>query len=90
MFKIALYALAAVTSATCMILLLRSFVLSRVRLVLWCAICFIGLTISNVLLFIDLVILTDIDLRIPRLIAALAGLLVLLYALVWNSNRKKQ
>lgn len=72
-----------------MILLLRSFVLSRVRLVLWCAICFVGLTISNVLLFVDLVILTDIDLRIPRLIAALAGLLVLLYALVWNSNRKK-
>ena len=55
-FKIALYLVAIVSSATCAILLLRAYVHRRVRLLMWSGICFVGLTINNVALFADLVV----------------------------------
>jgi hypothetical protein len=54
---------------------------------LWSALCFVGLSINNVLLFFDLVIFpTEVDLRPWRLLAALAGLLFLLYAFIWEAE----
>ena len=53
------------------------------RLLFWSALCFIGLSFSNVLLFFDLVLFpTQVDLRIYRLSAALAGLAFLLYGFI--------
>ena len=51
-FKIALYLMAIVSSATCTILLFRAWVHRRVRLLMWSAICFAGLTLNNVALFV--------------------------------------
>ncbi|MNC94025.1 hypothetical protein D3C83_107830 [compost metagenome] len=46
-----------------------------------------GLSISNVLLFFDLVVFpTSVDLRLWRLAAALVGLLFLLYGFIWESE----
>jgi hypothetical protein len=59
----AVYLLSSLTSLTCTVLLLRGYLRSRVRLLLWSSLCFLGLTFSNVLLFIDLVVVPGINLR---------------------------
>jgi len=81
-----LYSLAVLTSGACMVLLFRSYALSGIRLLLWSGLCFVALTVNNVLLFLDLVILPDIDLRIYRLTANLIAVLLLLYAFIWETE----
>ena len=78
--------LAALTSLTCMLLLFRAYAGNGVRLLLWSALCFVCLTANNVLLFFDLVVFPDIELRIYRLFAALAGVLFLLYGFIWEAE----
>lgn len=81
-----LTSLAALTSLACMLLLLRAYATSGVRLLLWSGLCFVFLTASNVLLFLDIVIFPEVDLRPYRLITALAGTLCLLYGFVWEAE----
>lgn len=83
----AVYVLCALTSLACAWLLLRSFSQTRVRLLLWSGLCFIGLGLQNVVLFVDKVVAPDVDLALFRLIPALAGLLLLLGALIWETGR---
>lgn len=78
------YALCGLTSIACAILLLRGYARSRVRLLLWSGLCFIGLALNNVLLFVDLRVLTQIDLSLVRIIPAVLGVLVLIYGLIWE------
>jgi Family of unknown function (DUF5985) len=78
--------LAALTSLTCMVLLFRAYAANGVRLLLWSALCFVCLTANNALLFVDLVVFPDIDLRIYRLAASLAGVLFLLYGFIWEAE----
>ena len=80
------YVLCALTSAACAALLLRGYARSRVRLLLWVGLCFVGLALNNVLLFVDVRIAPDVDLSLWRSLPALAGLLVLLYGLVWETR----
>ena len=80
------YVLCALTSAACAVLLLRAYARSRVRLLLWVGLCFVGLALNNVLLFIDVRIAPDVDLSLWRSLPALAGLLVLIYGLVWETR----
>ena len=82
-----LYVLALVTSLACMVLLFRAYAVSGMRLLLWSALCFVGLSVNNVLLFVDLVIVaTQLDLRPYRLLSALAGVLSLLYGFIWEAE----
>ena len=86
-FKLVLYLLAALTSIACMVLLFRGYARSGARLLLWSALCFVGLSVNNVLLFFDFVVFpTQVDLRPWRLAAALAGVLFLLYAFIWEAE----
>ena len=86
-FKFVLYLLAALTSISCMVLLFRGYARTGARLLFWSALCFVGLSINNVLLFFDFVIFpTQVDLRPWRLFAALAGVLFLLYAFIWEAE----
>ena len=86
-FDVVLYGLAVVTSLACMLLLFRAYAASGMRLLLWSALCFVCLSINNVLLFADLVVFpTELDLRPYRLIAALAGVLFLLYGFIWEAE----
>ena len=57
---------------------------ARDRLLLWSAICFSLLALNNLLVFIDIVLLPDVDLSVPRLVTSLAGVAVLLYGFVWE------
>jgi hypothetical protein len=81
----AIYVLCAVTSVTCAVLLLRGFARSRVRFLLWSSLCFVGLALNNVLLFVDLVVVPDLSLALFRSLAASAGLAALLFGLVWEA-----
>lgn len=82
------YILGALTTLLCAVLLLRGYVLGRMKLLLWSGLCFVGLTISNGILFVDLVLLTsDIDLYLLRLATAAVAMLLLLYGLVWESEQ---
>lgn len=82
----ALYLLAVLTCLACMVLLWRQYVRTGLRLLLWSALCFVGLTASNLLLFFDLVVFIELDLRIWRLGSALAGLAFLLYGFIFESE----
>jgi hypothetical protein len=78
------YILSALISLACAVLLLRSFAHTRASLLFWAALCFVGLTLNNVVLFVDKVVVTDVDLSTWRAIPALAGMLLLVYGLVWE------
>lgn len=87
MFKIVLFLLAIVTSLACTVLLYSSYRQSRLRILLWSALCFGCLTANNVLLFVDIVMLpVEVDLRIARYSVALAGMLFLIYGFVRESE----
>jgi hypothetical protein len=86
-FKFLLFLFAALTSFGCMVLLFRGYARTGVRLLLWSGLCFIFLTANNVLLFADAVVWpTQVDLRLYRLGAALAGVACLLYAFIWEAE----
>lgn len=77
------YALCALTSTLCALLLYRGFRSSRTPLLLWSSLCFAGLALNNVLLFVDLVLLpTTTDLGIFRSLVALVAIAALLVGLV--------
>jgi hypothetical protein len=82
----AVYILSALTSLACAVLLLRGYSRTGARLLLWSGLCFAGLTIENVLLFLDLYVIHQISLLIYRRIAALAALSILIYGMVWDSK----
>ncbi|HEY6922127.1 MAG TPA: DUF5985 family protein [Steroidobacteraceae bacterium] len=78
------YVLCAATSILCTVLLLRGYLASRTRLLFWASLCFAGLALNNILLFLDLSVLPDIDLFWWRTWAALLGMMVLLFGLIWE------
>lgn len=82
----AIYVLCAVTSAICAILLLQAFRRGGYRLLLWSGLCFVGLTINNLLLVIDKLIVPDVDLAILRTTAAFVSMVILLYGLIWDAE----
>jgi hypothetical protein len=86
MNPLVLYSLAALTSLACMLLLFRAYARTGLRLLFWSALCFVGLSVNNLLLFLDLIVFPDFDLRLWRLAAALAGLLALLYGFIWEAE----
>jgi hypothetical protein len=51
---------------------------------LWSGLCFCFLALNNFLVFVDIVLLPDIDLTVLRLVTALAAIAVLLYGFVWE------
>jgi hypothetical protein len=78
--------LCALTSFACAVLLLRGFVRRRVPLLFWSGLCFVGFALGNALLVIDTMVVPDIDLSLVRALPVLAGLMVLIYGLVWDTR----
>lgn len=82
----AVYVLCALTSLVCAVLLFRGFHQSGARLLLWSGLCFTGLALNNLLLFIDIHMVPALDLSIWRTLPALLGVALLLYGLIWESR----
>lgn len=76
------YALCALTSLWCAWLLLQSYVRNSHKVLFWSGLCFVGLSVSNVLLVLDRIVFPAVDLSVWRLVAALGGILLLLYGLI--------
>lgn len=80
------YLLCAVTALLCCVLLLRGYRQSKARLLLWSGLCFALLTLDNVFLFYDLIVVPTSDLTLWRTPAALIGTGLLLYGLIWEAK----
>ena len=78
------YLLCFATSSACAYLLGRSYRQSGARLLLWSSLCFAFLALNNLLLVVDLLVLSEVDLRVERLALALAGVAILLFGFVWD------
>jgi hypothetical protein len=82
----AVFALCALTSLACAALLLRSYRRTRARLLLWSSICFVGLALNNILLFLDLIVMPNVDLSLPRAVLALGSVLFINFGLIWDAK----
>lgn len=80
------YILGSLTSLACALLLLRGYRRGRRRLLLWSGLCFLGLAISNALVFVDLVLVPERNLYRWRLIVAATPMVMLLYGLIWEGD----
>jgi hypothetical protein len=83
----AVYILCALTSAACAAMLLRGYLRSRARFLLWSSLCFLALFLNNLMLMVDRVLVPDRDLIDPawRSVVALAGLSLLVFGLIWDA-----
>jgi hypothetical protein len=83
-FPTVVYILCFLTSAACAWLLGRSYLRTRARLLLGSSICFVLLALNNLVLVVDLVVLPSLDLRLLRMVLALAAVCALLFAFIWT------
>lgn len=82
----AVYLLCALTSAFCSVLLIRSYRENPTRLLMWSSLCFVGLAINNILLFVDLVLVPDVDFALVRTSVAFISMMLLVIGLVWEAS----
>lgn len=80
------YTLGALVSFICAALLLRGYIRGRRKLLLWSGFCFLGLGVSNALIFVDLVLMPQTDLYPLRLGTTAVAMVMLLYGLIWESK----
>jgi hypothetical protein len=78
------YILCAATSILCAMLLFRSYLDSRAKLLFWSSLCFVGLALNNVLLILDLYVVST-DLFYLRTLVAVGAMVMLIYGLIWSS-----
>ena len=86
-FPAAVYILCFLTSGTCAFLLARNYRRTGTRLLMWSALCFGFLALNNAVVFIDALVLPDIDLAVIRLSLSLAAVTVLLFGFIWEGEQ---
>ena len=84
LFPAIVYLLCFGTSAACAWLLMRSYRRSGARLLLWSGLCFVFLAANNLVVVLDLLVLTTWDMRLFRQALALAGVSTLLFGFIWR------
>jgi hypothetical protein len=87
MLQLAVNVLGTLTVGLCAVLLLRGYVRARQRMLLWCGLCFAGLTVSNALLIVDQFLMPDVNLYPHRLLVAAVSMLAMLYGLIFESEQ---
>ena len=80
------YLLCFGTAALCTGLLGRAYLASRQPLLLWTGLCFLFLSLNNLMVFVDIILLPAIDLTNVRYVLTLIALGVLLYGFVWEGE----
>jgi hypothetical protein len=82
-----IYTLCALTAGACSVLLLRAYQRSGTALLWWSGLCFALLTVNNALVVVDLVLTgPEVSLFFLRTSAALIGMVLLLFGLIWRSE----
>lgn len=87
MIAVCVYLLCILTSAACALLLGRSYLRTRVRMLMWSSLCFALLAANSLVVVIDLIVLPTIDLRLLRQALSLAAVLVLLFGFIWEGEQ---
>lgn len=82
----AIYLVSAATNLLCSVLLLAAHRRARKRLLLWSGLCFAGLALAGALVFVDLVLLPNVDLYPLRLGVSLVAMAMLIYGLIWGER----
>lgn len=80
-----IYALCALTSLTCAVMLVRGYLKSRTRILFWASICFVCLALNNALLYLDLIVFPDLPIVVFRVFPGVIGLAVFIYGLIWDT-----
>jgi hypothetical protein len=83
------YALCGATSLLCFVLLVRAYSRSRAKLLLWSGVAFFCFTLSNILLFVDMIVFPQIDLMLVRTGINLIGIAVLLMRLIRDAVNQR-
>lgn len=81
-----IYVLCALTSTFCAVLLVRNYRHTRLRLALLAALCFVGLALNNLLLFVDLVVIASVNLSVIRGVTAVVAMALLVVGLVLEES----
>lgn len=82
------YFLCALTCWLCAVLLLRGYARQRARLLFWSGAAFCAFGVSNIMLFVDLVLVPNTDFSLMRSAITLVGILLLLRGLIWESSSR--
>lgn len=80
-----MYLLCLLSSVVCACLLARHYTRTGSKLLLWSSACFALLALNNLLVVVDLLIISTVDLSFVRLLVSLAAILVLLYGFIWET-----
>lgn len=81
------YLLCSVLSGACAFFLVRAYLSVRTRFLLWSSLCFIGMGVNNLLLFIDLALLPyQVDLALLRHSVSVVALGVLIYGFIQETQ----
>jgi Family of unknown function (DUF5985) len=80
------YLLCAATCLVCTIMLFRGYARTGVRLLFWSGLCFAGLMLDNVMLYVDEIVFRDVSMVIWRKIPGLIAIMLLLFGLIWESK----
>lgn len=85
--EILVYLFCAITNIGCAVLLFRSYVRSRSRLVFWGFVFFFCFALSNIVLFFDLGVLPSIDMSPYREALTLIGLVAMIFGLIKEGDK---
>lgn len=86
MMVAAVFIACALTSVLCVALLIRGYLASRSRLLLWSSLGFLGLALNNIVLLIERLVVPDVDLSLLRALPALSGVTILLLGCIWDAD----
>lgn len=79
------YLLCSVTSFGCALFLGRAYFKNKTKLLFWSSMCFIGVALNNILLSVDFILGPQYDLSMIRAWIILAGMVAMVYGLIWDT-----
>ncbi len=82
----AIYLLHTAVSLLCSVLLLRAYFQVRKRLLFWSGMYFAGTTLVNALVFVDLIVVPNVNLYPLRLGISLVAAGMLVFGLIWGER----
>ena len=83
------YLLCFLASALCAGLLVRQRLSNPSPVLSWSAACFVFLALSNLVVVLDQIVYTDLNLRTLRLVLTLMAVSVLLFGFIWEAEHDR-
>jgi hypothetical protein len=80
------YILCTITSLASSLLLFRAMGRNASRLLFWSALCFLGMAINNLMLYVDLMVGPSMDLSLMEDGVSVVSSLLLAYGLIWDAT----